>query len=178
MGFAGSDSRKFSVEILQNGETQKITGNTVLLEKKPFQIRVTLINHPGIYMNSSWNRDYFDLEEKEEIPDFRFIDMKARAEAKFNEDMDLVMEDEYFSYLFYDPRLDWHRFDEEQLWVKGKKVTGIKTVSRLSELHPSAQIETGEVEKDIYLFFVASNEPEIREEAAEYQRMKIHIKWK
>ena len=80
MGFTKLKSEKFHIEILQNGHALTIVDNVVELEKKEFKIRITLIDHDGVFMSSSFQRGYFDLKEGEEIKDYKWLNSKTRVE--------------------------------------------------------------------------------------------------
>jgi hypothetical protein len=172
------ESPKFTVEILQDGNPMVIEDTTVTLQKKPFVIRITLKNQEGIFMNSSFQRDYFDLEENDSIPDYPFIGFKAMAEPNFNEEKALIVDSELFSYLFYDPDMDWHRFDKDVI-IRGKSITATKTVDRISlEEEEDPKIEIIDLDKDIYFFFLARDEESQGEVFGELGRARLHIKWK
>jgi len=177
MGFTKLKSKKFEVEILQNGQRIEIVNNTVELEKEEFQIRITLKKQHGVYMSASFQRDYFDLGEDEAIKDYKWLASKVLAEATFNENKELFTDDESLSYLFYDKTQDWHRFDKE-VKVKRRKVIGTKTVRKIRIKDTKEEIPLADISQDIYLFFVATERYERNKIAEEFGRLKVQIKWK
>lgn len=155
MGFTGLKSKRFRVEILQNGQPVKISNNIAELEKKEFQIRITLKKQEGVFISASFQKDYFDLKETEEIKDYKWLNQKTHSEENFNKDKTLLIDDETVSYLFYDKKENWHRFDKG-VKVKRKKVIGTKTIKYIEIRDTEEVIDITDVDKDIYLFFVAT----------------------
>ncbi len=168
-------SKKYNIEIIQHGVVVPITGNTVILDKEVFQLRVTLKNIHGIYMSSSFDRGYFDTKETEPIKDFKYIGSKCRAEPSFNSDKEFGIDTESLSFLFYDKTMDWHRFDKGVL-VKGKKVIGLKTIQQVYIDDTKETILLKDLTQDIFLFFFATKKVENTEK--ELGRLKLQIKWK
>ena len=177
MSFTGLKSKKFRVEILQDGQPIEIVDDIAQLEKKEFQIRITLKKHDGIFMSASFQKDYFDLKKGEEIKDYKWLSQKVRAEKNFNEDEELIIDTEMVSYLFYDKEKDWHRFDKG-VKVKGKKVVGTKTIRQVHIEDTKEEIDILNLDKDIYLFFVATEKWKKGEIPKELGRLKVRIKWK
>jgi hypothetical protein len=177
MGFTGLKSKTFRVEILQNGQPVKISNNIAELEKKEFQIRITLKKQDGVFMNASFQKDYFDLKETEEIKDYKWLNQKTHSEENFNKDKTLIIDDETVSYLFYDKKENWHRFDKE-VKVKRRKVIGTKTIKYIEIRDTEEVIDITNVDKDIYLFFVATEKWEDRKTPKALGRLKVQLKWK
>lgn len=175
--FTGLKSKKFKVEILQNGRAIEIVDNVVQLEKKEFKIRVTLKKQDGVFMSASFHRDYFDLEKDDAIKDYKWLNQKAFAEESFNQDKALMVDNEGVSYLFYDKEKDWHRFDKG-VKVKGKKVIGTKTIRQVLIPNTNEKIDLWYLNKDIYLFFVATEDWENGDTPKELGRLKVRIQWK
>ncbi len=177
MSFSGLKSKKFRVEIIQDGQLIEIVNNTVQLEKKEFQIRITLKKQDGVFMSSSFRKDYFNLKKDEEIKDYKWLNIKARAENDFNEDQELMIDDEIVSYLFYDKEKDWHRFDKG-VKVNGKKVVGTKKIKQVLIQDTKEKIDILNLDNDIYLFFVATEQWKKGEIPKELGRLKVRITWK
>ena len=170
-------AQTFKVEIFQDDVIVEIKNQKVKLEKKEFQIRVTLKKLEGVFMNASFQKDYFGLKPSEPIKDYQYIDLKTMAEAEFNTDKELFIHNEYFNYLFYNKAKDWHRFDKGVV-AKRKKAIGTKTVEKLWLVNSKKSVNLKENQKDLYLFFVAKNEEETTKIQEELGRLQIHIQWK
>jgi len=170
-------AQKFKIEILQEGKIIEVIDEMIELEKKEFQIRVTLKKQEGVFMNASYQKDYYALKPSDPIKDYEYIDLKTMAEVEFNTDKELFIHDEYFNYLFYNKAKNWHRFNKE-LVFKGKKVIGTKTVQNLWGVNNKETTKLKDVKKDIYLFFVAPNDRSKEKVPKELGRYKIHVKWK
>lgn len=169
-------TEKYRVEILQDNKIIPIVNNVVTLEKREFQIRVILNNHDGVFMSASFDRDYYDLKDGDEIKDYKWLNCKSRAENSFNIDKELVIHKEYVSYLFYDKNLDWHRFDSTVI-INGNTIIGTKTVQKLYDENSNQEISLNNVTKNIYLFFLATENWEDDVIPKELGRTKIEIRW-
>lgn len=176
MGFTGLKSKKFKIEILQNGESVEIVDNVVELEKKEFQIRITLKKQDGIFMSASYQRDYYDLKENEEIKDYKWLNLKVRAEKKFNGDKELVLDNEIVSYVDY-KEMDWHGFDKSVV-LKGNKVIGTRAIQKIRIQDSWEEVMLEDLEKDIFLFFIATEDWKNQETPKELGRLKVQLKWK
>lgn len=176
MSFSGLKSKQYKVEILQDGKPVEIVDNVAELEKKEFQIRITLKKQDGVFMSASFHRDYYDLKDEEEIKDYKWLNLKTRAEKKFNEDKELVIDDEIVSYVHYKSE-ELHQFDKD-VALKRNKVIGTKTVRHIRIQDSWKEVRLVDVEKDIYLFFAATEDWKDDETPKELGRLKLHLKWK
>ena len=170
-------SQKFKIEIIQDDQIIEVIDEVVELEKKEFQIRFTLKKQDGVFMNASFQKDYFKLQSNDAIKDYEYIRGKTMAEIEFNGDKELYMHDEYFTYLFFNKNKDWHRFDKGVV-TKGKTVIGTKTVEKTWNVHDKKTTQLEDLKNDIYLFFVAQDYRNNEEVPDELGRYKIHIIWK
>lgn len=176
-GATSLPSKKYEIEIIQDGKAVEVKDSIVELKKEPFQIKVTLKNHEGIFMSASFNRDYYDTKEHEEIKDYKWLNSKARAESNFNADQELAIHDESLSYLFYEKELDWHRFDKEII-VNKKEVIGTKTIKKMFVESTQETIDLKDVDKPVYLFFFATKKWKSDNPPRELGRIKLKLVWK
>jgi hypothetical protein len=153
LSFASQNTPIFKVEILQNNKVIPIENHIALLEKKQFQLRITLNNLDGIYFHSSFNPTYFKLKDNQEIKGLQTMSNFTRVEENFNEDRDMEIEDESISYLFYDSSLNWHRFDKD-IQVNGNTVIGTKTIEKIYVESNKKTIPLKNINRNIYLFFI------------------------
>jgi hypothetical protein len=128
-------------------------------------------------VSSSFNRDYFDLKEDDSIKDYEWLSSKVRVEKNFNEDKELDIDDEIFSFLFYDKKLDWHRFDKN-VSINDTLVIGTKTINKIYDESTKETIDIDKINKDIYLFFLATDEWAYNVIPKERGRLKLKIEWK
>ncbi len=178
LSFASQNTPIFKVEILQNNKVIPIENHIALLEKKQFQLRITLNNLDGIYFHSSFNPTYFKLKDNQEIKGLQTMSNFTRVEENFNEDRDMEIEDESISYLFYDSSLNWHRFDKD-IQVNGNTVIGTKTVDKIYVESNQKTIPLKNINRNIYLFFVATNNKDGNNPSPkELGRYKVELRWK
>ena len=183
----------FTVEIYQDNKLIPIQDHIVELDRSSFTIEVQLNNHPGVYINGSTNDEYYNLKEDQEIRDYQYLPYKAFAELQFNEDQQIILDPDGFHFLFYDPKLDWHRFDADII-KEGNKIIGTKKVTNFwykgDEMNSGLnhgnkddlKINVNEIEDDIYLFFIATLEEDNDDKYSnkileELKRDKIKIEW-
>lgn len=177
LSFVSQQPKKYQVEILQDNKIVPVVNQVVDLEKKPFQIRISLYHQDGVFMSSSFNRDYYDLQDDQPIKDYKYLTAKTRIEENFNKDQELDIDDESVSYLFYDNEHDWHRFDKE-IMIKKDTVIGKKTVTKIWIDETKKAIPLSKINKNIYLFFVATDNWVGDIIPKELGRTKIEIRWK
>jgi len=175
--FTTLKSKRFKIEIIQDGKAVDIKHHTAELEKRPFKIKVTLKDLDGIYLCASFKRNFFDTPDNRPIKDFQYYKYKTRAESNFNEAQLMHTSDEYVSYLFYDPEMDWHRFDKA-IQIKGNNVIATKTIRQFSSEEFDSTFDIADIDKDLFLFFVETDKYKTSEEIKNLGRLKLRIKWK
>lgn len=187
---------KFKIEIYQNNKLLTPQDGVIHLEKKPFVFKVLLYNINYMEVSASFETFYYDFPSDKNIYECntdindeyncRFTLGKSCAESTFNKSKKLIVgNSDYHLCWFYDPALDWHRFDKK-LKVNGNEVIAYKTIHKILdvEIPTDSKTENGysyplkEVEKDIYLVF-AIKKPSTEEDATpqELQREKLLLKW-
>ena len=105
----------FKVEVEQDGKIIKEKNNIILLEKKPFKLKLTFIKKKDLSVSSSWDKYYYDYpndknifacEDLNTFEGCRFISIKTGSEDKFNKNKDIYVGDEdYQCSWFYDFRV-------------------------------------------------------------------------
>ena len=178
LSFAPQTNPVFTVEILQDNKIIPIENHVATLEKKQFQLRITLNNHDGIYFHSSFNPKYFNLKDNQEITSLQTISHFTRVEENFNTDRDMEIDDESISYLFYDSTINWHRFDKD-VQVNGNTVIGTKTIEKIYIERNKKTIPLSNINRSVYLFFIATNNQSGDSLATKaVGRYKVELRWK
>jgi hypothetical protein len=184
----------FEVEVIQNGESISIQDQMVSLEKAPFKFQITFYQVDHVYVAPSWGKFYYDYPDSNNIfecdganyDECRFFAGKTGAQASFNTGKELLVGDgSYQQVWFYDPEMDWHRFD------KGVKVLDDKTIATMTVEHiydcdgRDQQLPKNEynypidqVNKEIYMVFATSDYNKETKLTAELQREKFTIRFK
>lgn len=164
----------FGIEIWQHGKPVKISKQVVLLDKEPFQIKVSLYKQEGVFVNASVQENYFKLQDSEPIANLADWPANTFAESTFNVDQDLILDSEGVGYWFYNKKKDWHRFDSSV--VLGENVViGTKSISHFFVPSVQKTMDISDIKSPIYLFLVAAKEGR---KIKELQRQKIMIIWK
>lgn len=165
----------FDIEIIQDGEYMDAVDGIVTLQKAPFTMRVKMYGIEGVQLNSSYTSKMFDLGQTGDIPDFRFIATKTMADEPFNASKELMISEDYYSYLYHDEGSKVHRFDSVQ--IEAGHVVGYKTIENLNDKDKSKSIKVEKVKNDLYLFFVATTPYEKGVDPVELMRSRMIIKW-
>jgi hypothetical protein len=169
------DTTTFEIEIYQDGAKVEIKNELIKLNKKEFQIKVNLINTEGVFVNSSFTKDYFSIPLNKKVKDLDSWGARTMVEENFNTDKDLAISSESFCYWFYDSTMDWHRFDKD-IQRKGNTTTGTITVSILDDIDHRKKIELSQVSKPVYLVFLTRKEN--KNTPIELERSRLKIVWK
>jgi hypothetical protein len=169
--------KQVSINIVQDEVVYPVAGQEIYLNKKPFQIQVTLKNLEGVYLYADFTDSIYKLKENEQIPDFDLLPPMAMAETTFNKDRELIINKDGWAFWFYDTKLDWHRFDKEVL-VTPDSIVGTKTINQFYFSDGERTVPVRRIKKPLYLFFVAvdkSNKDGAPEK--ELIRLRIKINW-
>jgi hypothetical protein len=151
-GFMDGKESSYTISIIQDGTQHEIgQSDTVHLKRSSFSILTSLSLTEGIYLQASFNPSCYNLDNQSPIPDWQYIEAKAFADAPFNPDKELLLAEDGFNYWFYDPKLNWNRFDPG-LEVQNGLVTGTRTIERLWDVDRSEALSLNSINRPIYLF--------------------------
>ena len=171
--FVGTES-VFNIQFIQNGRESYLEEGIVKLNRAPFTINVIMQNTDGVYLNASLiYQERF--EQENEFDDLSNIYIKVMAEPAFNKDRELYIDEENYSYWFYDENLDWHRLSDVR--IEGNKVIGEKVIENFVMPNENRTMRVQDVRDDLFLFFFAV-EDNLDEGFQVKQRQYIKIEWK
>lgn len=179
-----ADNQYFKIEVVQGNKTIDKNDGVVLLDKKPFLLKITMIGIRDISVAPSWDRLFYDFPDEKNIFECKESEdssleecllhpAKSIAEDSFNEDKDLsvVEGSKYHSIWFYDPSMDWHRFDKK-VTVTGDTIQATITVKSIFDVRRASQIPLKKLDKDIYMFFA------VGKDNLELQREKFILRFR
>ncbi|MBL7748044.1 MAG: hypothetical protein JNM19_11485 [Chitinophagaceae bacterium] len=149
-----AQQKKIAVRIEQGSESILVGNQEITLSKAPFKMVVSLHHLDGVYLFASFSDSIYRLQAEEAVPDFKNLPYLAIAEASFNEDKELIINTDGWAFWFYDPELDWHRFDKDILVTKDS-VVGTKTINQFYIPDTKSAIPVSDNTKPLYLFFLA-----------------------
>lgn len=133
--FASTQS-VFNVKIKQDGRLKKIKNHAIELQRKPFELIITFSKQrmPDVSLNTSFNETlYTAAKAGEDSSGFQaFESGRSFAEVFFNEEKELIANDEGNQLLYYNNSKD-HRFDDVKR-LKNGSITGIKKVDFITKL--------------------------------------------
>lgn len=178
---AQSTGKKVSIRIVQDASVSlNPYESAITLKKKSFKILVMLQNIVGVYVFAAFSDSICcRLGELDTIPGFADIPGKAIEETRFNNEKELLVNDDNgCSYWFYDKELSWHRFNRKLVFLDSSRVVGVKTVKQLFHLPTGKEIRMKDVDEPLYLFFVAiSDFDDSGKPIKELMRRKVRINW-
>ncbi len=172
--------RYVSIRIVQD-EAFALTDtpqNNISLEKKSFKIQVVLQNVKGVYVFASPGDSLNRLSDGSPVPGFDNLPGLAMKEEVFNREKELLVSDGGWSYWFYDPKLNWHRFNRKIVLLDSDRVVCTKTIKQLYFVSTERTVKLKDNDTPIYLFFVAASEIDSNgKPLKELFRRKVRIEW-
>ncbi|MBS1741654.1 MAG: hypothetical protein JST81_01355 [Bacteroidetes bacterium] len=175
---SAQERNTYEVSIWQDGNpVNAIMGNEITLNKAPFTIQVKLNKLDGVYVYAAFTDSIYKLSATDKIPDLESLPVLAMAENSFNPDQELLINESGWAYWFYDPSLDWHRFDKDVL-IEGDNITGTKSIKQFYMVDSGKELPVASVTQPLYLFFVSVKENKDHHIQKELKRFKIKINWK
>lgn len=170
-----------SIRILQEENVFQLDPgqNKITLQKKTFKIQVLLQNLPGVYAFASFKDSLFNLPDNMPVPGFNQLAVMTMAEEEHNKEKELLINNDGWSYWFYDPSINWHRFNKKIIRLDSGRVVGTKTIKQLFLLPERDALRLKENGAALYLFFVAAEtEEDDGTPQRELLRRKIKIEWR
>jgi len=151
---------------------------TISLKKNTFKIQVYLHHVEGIYVYAGYDDSLYRLTETDPIPGFAGLPSLVMAEEHFNKEKEVLLSREGWSYWFYKPELDWHRFNKKIVIIDSNRVVGSKTIKQVYHVDGKKEKKLKEIKQPLYLFFVAVSENDEKgNPRRELMRRKVKIEW-
>lgn len=177
--FAYSQNKQLTIRI---GQDKSVVldeyESQVTFNKKNFKIQVLLHNISGVYCYASLSDSIYKLASNDSIPGFEDLPGMTMAEEKFNDEKELMISNKGWSYWFYDPSLDWHRFNKKIVLLVDGRLVATKSIKQLYLVDQKKEIKLKDNNSPLYLFFVAIAETDSTgKPIKELLRRKIKIDW-
>lgn len=178
---SAGQEKNVTIRIVQEEDvfTPGVRAASVILEKKSFKIQVLLQHIKGVYLFASLNDSLYSLPDHIPVPGLASLPERTVAEAEHNDEKELFVNDNGWSYWFYDPALSWHRFNKKIILLDSGRVIGTKTIKQLAFLPSGETKKLKDNDAPLYLFFVAVEEEDpTGRPSKELLRRKIKIEWR
>lgn len=172
--------QSLSIRILQEDTIHPVApGQDIIrLQKKSFRIQLLLQHIEGAYIQASFRDSLFRLPPDQSVPGLADLPSMAMAEESFNKEKELLVSDEGWSYWFYDPALNWHRFNKKITLLDSGRVVGTRTIKQLYILPEDEAVKLKDNDRPLYLFFlVPAGQPSDGHLQGELIRYKLKIEW-
>jgi hypothetical protein len=142
------------VYLKQDRDSILLNNNTVKIKPKPFTL-IFVYNNPdeynGIFVNTSFLKDYYNLDPSETIKDLNYLPQKVYSENKFNPYKELKVNPEFFQYFGYNPNANWNKFD--RLIKRNGKIIAYRKVTNFYVVDEKNRIPVEEMKFNIYMIF-------------------------
>lgn len=176
-----AQQKDVSIRIVQDDEAYLLNDfeTRLVLGKQGFKIQVLLSQTEGVYVFASFSDSVYRTGPADLIPGFKDLPNMAMAEEEFNKNKEVIISEEGWSYWFYDPELNWHRFNKKLVFLDSGKVVGVKSIKQLYLAGEKEEVKVKENDRTLYLFFVAVAETDNKGmPVKEFMRKKLKIEWK
>lgn len=176
-----AQQKDVSIRIVQDDEAHQLNDfeTRLALEKEGFKIQVLLSKTEGVYVFASFSDSVYKTGPSDPVPGFKDLPNLAMAEDEFNNNKELIISNEGWSYWFYDPELNWHRFNKKLVFLDSNKVVGVKSIKQYYLLDEKEEVKVKDNNRPLYIFFVAVSETDDKgRPVKEFMRRKLKIEWK
>ncbi len=147
------------IYLKQGKDSIRLNNNTVKLKKEPFTL-IFVYNNPekynGVYVNTSFTRDYYKMDASETIKDLNYLPQKVYSEHKFNPNKELKVNPEFFQYFGYNPNANWNKFD--RLIKKDGKIIAYRKVKNFYLVDEKENIPIEKMRFSIFMIFEVINQ--------------------
>lgn len=166
------------VYIKQDNDSIKLNNQIIKLKKKPFTL-IFVYNQPdtynGVYVNTSFTKDYYNLEPSETIKDLNYLPQKVYSEHKFNPKKELKVNPEFFQYFGYNPNANWNKFD--RLIKKDGQIIAYRKVKNFYMVDEKENIPIEKMKFSIFMIFEVINQNTGKFFNKEVYRAKAKLKF-
>lgn len=152
--------------------------NHFVLERKSFKVQVLLQNLKGVYIHAGLKDSLYRLSDEAAVPGFQQLPELTMAEEEHNKEKELMVNDDGWSYWFYDPEMTWHRFNKKIIFLDSGRVVGSRSVKQLYFLPRRKVVKVKDNHLPLYLFFTAAEEDSQGRPVKELLRIKVKIDWR
>jgi len=153
-GLWAQNSTPIEVYIKQGKDSTLIRNNTIKIKKFPFEL-VFVFHDPeefsGVFVNTSYTKDYFKLSPSETIPDLSYLPQKVYSEHKYNPNKELKVNPEFFQYFGYNPKSYWNKFD--RIIKEGDKIIAYRKVHRFNLVEEGIITEIDQMRFPVFMIF-------------------------
>ena len=151
----------------------------IKLKKRGFKFQVLLDNADGVYVFASIRDSIYRFTDTSMIYDFAYLKLlELREEDKYNTNRELNISEDGWSYWFYNDTTEWHSFNRKTVGLGKKRIIGTKAIKQLYDVGGKTTIKLRDMDKPLYLFFVAVKEyDKDGKPRTELMRKKVKIEW-
>ena len=176
--WAQTEKPPIEIYLKQGKDSILLNNRTVKVKKEPFTL-IFVYNYPekysGVFVNTSFLKDYYKLDPSETIPDLHYLPQKVYSEHKYNPNKELKANPEFFQYFGYNPHSNWNKFD--RLIKVGDKVIAYRKVTNIYDVNRNERIPIEEMRFPVFMVFDVIDQPSGKFYNREIYRAKAKLKF-
>ena len=147
-------TRPIEVYLKQGQDSTLVDNRTIKIKKLPFELVFVFYNpkeYSGVFVNTSYTKEYYKLDNSETIPDLSFLAQKVYSEHKYNPNKELKVNPEFFQYFGYNPKSYWNKFDK--VIKDGDKIIAYRKVHRFNLVEEGYITSINEMKYPVFMIF-------------------------
>jgi len=154
LSLQAQSSRPIEVYLKQGKDSTLVDNRTIKIKKLPFELVFVFHNpseYSGVFVNTSYTKDYYRLDDSETIPDLSYLSQKVYSEHKYNPNKELKVNPEFFQYFGYNPKSYWNKFDK--VIKDGDKIIAYRKVHRFNLVEEGIISDIGDMKFPVFMIF-------------------------
>ncbi len=165
----------YNIYIVQDTIRKEIVWGTdeLKLRRAPFYFEVHLYNMEGVFLSIASTPVYYDAPLNKDFVDPENIGPMCQAEDLYNSGKDIIIDNEYFCYWYYDEKDSLYRFDKGAI-KDGNHIKAAMTVENIYDPKTETDIPIAKIKMPIYILcFNAKARNGVYEKIIDRKRIKL-----
>ena len=150
----GQNTAPIDVYVKQGQDSTLVNNNTIKITKNSFTLVFVFHNpakYSGVFVNTSYVKDYYRLAPSETIPDLSYLAQKVYSEHKYNPEKELKVNPEFFQYFGYNPKAYWNKFDK--IIEVGDKIIAYRKVRKFTLVREGISTPIEKMKFPVFMIF-------------------------
>jgi hypothetical protein len=168
----------YNIFIVQEYTRKEILwdNDSLVLRKAPFYFEVHMYNMEGVFLNIASSPSYYNTPLNKNFVNPPDIGPMCQAEDLYNEDKDIIVDNEYFCYWYYDEKDSLYRFDRGAL-KDGNHIKASMTVEKIYDPRTETYQAIADFNTPLYLLcFNTTNKDGLCQKIIDRKKIKVIFK--